>query len=110
MRRFRVGCARIRGACGALRIAVPIAGWSGVVLDRGGVRCFNPWRMLVNLPIEMGNLVVSGTKITMEAPRMAGFTPDGRAYEVSATGRGAGHHQAGSGRAAADSSEARDAG
>lgn len=48
------------------------------------VSVFNPWRMLVNLPIEMGNLVVSGTKITMEAPRMAGFTPDGRAYEVSA--------------------------
>lgn len=48
------------------------------------VSVFNPWRMLVNLPIEVGNLVVSGTKITMEAPRMAGFTPDGRAYEVSA--------------------------
>ncbi len=45
---------------------------------------FNPWGMLTNLPIEMGNLVVSGTKITMESPRMAGYTPDGRAYEVSA--------------------------
>jgi len=45
---------------------------------------FNPWRMLASLPIEMGNLVVSGTKITMESPRMAGFMPDGRAYEVSA--------------------------
>jgi len=48
------------------------------------VSIFNPWRMLVKLPLDMGNLVISGTKITMEAPRLAGFTPDKRAYEVSA--------------------------
>jgi len=46
---------------------------------------FNPLRVLTKLPIDIGNLVVSGTKITMEQPRLSGFTRDGRAYEVTAT-------------------------
>jgi lipopolysaccharide export system protein LptC len=46
---------------------------------------FNPMRLLAQLPKEVsGNLVISGTKITMEAPRVAGFTSDSRAYELSA--------------------------
>ena len=40
--------------------------------------------MLTKLPIDVGNMVVSGTKITMEQPRLSGFTRDGRAYEVTA--------------------------
>ena len=40
--------------------------------------------MLAKLPIDVGNLVVSGTKITMEQPRLSGFTSDARAYELSA--------------------------
>lgn len=82
MRRFRAA-ARHSRRVRALRIAVPIL-VALSLLSIVGVSVFNPWRMLKNLPIEMGNLVVSGTKITMEAPRMAGYTPDGRAYEVSA--------------------------
>jgi lipopolysaccharide export system protein LptC len=34
------------------------------------------------LPVDIDNLVVSGSKITMEAPHMSGFTPDQRPYEV----------------------------
>jgi lipopolysaccharide export system protein LptC len=64
-----------------LRIAVP-----GVVLLAMaaivGVSVFNPFRILANLPIDMGNLVVSGTKITMETPHLSGFSPDGRPYEL----------------------------
>jgi lipopolysaccharide export system protein LptC len=30
----------------------------------------------------MGNLVVSGTKITMESPHLSGYTPDQRPYEL----------------------------
>ena len=30
----------------------------------------------------MGNLVVSGTKITMESPHLAGFSTDQRPYEL----------------------------
>jgi lipopolysaccharide export system protein LptC len=82
MRRFRAA-ARHSRRVRVLRIAVPIlVGMS--LFSIFAVSIFNPWRMLKSLPIEMGNLVVSGTKITMESPRMAGYTPDGRAYEVSA--------------------------
>ena len=45
---------------------------------------FKPLRLLAKLPIDPGRLVVSGTKITMEAPRLAGFTSDARPYELTA--------------------------
>jgi lipopolysaccharide export system protein LptC len=45
---------------------------------------FNPLRMLTKLPINISDLVVSGSKITMQQPRLSGFTRDSRAYEVSA--------------------------
>jgi lipopolysaccharide export system protein LptC len=66
----------------ALRIAVPAA----VMLAMGtiiGFSIFNPFRMLLpKLPLEMGNLVVSGTKITMESPHLSGYSPDRRPYEI----------------------------
>jgi lipopolysaccharide export system protein LptC len=46
---------------------------------------FNPLRMLAKLPVDLDKLVVSGTKITMENPRVSGFTKDGRAYDLVAT-------------------------
>ena len=65
-----------------LRVAVPAA----VVLSMAAIvftSVYNPFRMLLpKLPVDIGNLVVSGTKITMETPHMAGFTPDQRPYEV----------------------------
>jgi len=47
-----------------------------------GVSIFNPFRLLAKLPIDIGKLAVSGTKITMESPHLAGFTPDQRPYEL----------------------------
>jgi lipopolysaccharide export system protein LptC len=65
-----------------LRIAVPAVvglAMAGVV----AISIFNPFRALMKqLPVDMDNLVVSGSKITMEAPHMSGFTPDQRPYEV----------------------------
>lgn len=65
-----------------LRVAVPAA----VVLAMAGVvavSVFNPFRMLLpKLPVDIGNLVVSGTKITMESPHLAGFSTDQRPYEL----------------------------
>jgi lipopolysaccharide export system protein LptC len=65
-----------------LRIAVPAV----VTLVMAGliaISIFNPFRALMKqLPIDMDNLVVSGTKITMESPHMSGFSPDQRPYEV----------------------------
>jgi len=65
-----------------LRVAVPAAvilAMTAIIL----VSIFNPFRMLLpKLPLEMGNLVVSGTKITMESPHLSGYSPDRRPYEV----------------------------
>jgi len=66
-----------------LRIAIPIT-VVGVLTIMFLVTYFNPLRMLGKLPIDIGDLVVSGTKITMERPRLSGFTQDSRAYELSA--------------------------
>src|ERR1700694_2195912 len=66
----------------ALRVAVPatvILSMTAIVF----VSVYNPFRMLLpKLPVDMGNLVVSATKITRETPHMAGYTPDRRPYEV----------------------------
>jgi lipopolysaccharide export system protein LptC len=65
-----------------LRVAVPAAvilAMAAIIL----VSIFNPFRMLLpKLPIDVGNLVVSGTKITMESPHLAGYSTDRRPYEV----------------------------
>ena len=66
-----------------LRIAVPAS--VGLVLVIVMLMTYlNPLRMLAKLPINLDNLVVSGTKVTMEQPRLSGFTSDARAYELTA--------------------------
>ena len=66
-----------------LRVAVPAAvalSMAVIVL----VAVFNPFRIteIAKLPVDMSNLVVSGTKITMETPHLAGFSTDQRPYEL----------------------------
>jgi lipopolysaccharide export system protein LptC len=65
-----------------LRIAVPAV----VALAMAGViavSIFNPFRALMKqLPVDIDNLVVSGSKITMESPHLSGFSPDQRPYEL----------------------------
>jgi lipopolysaccharide export system protein LptC len=68
----------------ALRIAVPAV--VGLVMaGLVAIAVFNPFHALAKLPLDMDNLVVSGTKITMESPHLSGFTPDKRPYELQAT-------------------------
>jgi lipopolysaccharide export system protein LptC len=67
----------------ALRVAVPAAvllAMTGIV----AISVFNPFRItgLPKLPVDISNLVVSGTKITMETPHLAGFSTDQRPYEL----------------------------
>jgi lipopolysaccharide export system protein LptC len=66
-----------------LRITVPVTVVIGLIIVTLSTY-FNPLRMLAKLPINIDNLVVSGTKVTMEQPRLAGFTSDARAYELTA--------------------------
>ena len=64
-----------------LRRAVPAM----VILSMAliiGASVFNPFRFLKKLPIDLSKLSVSGTKITMDAPHLAGYLPDRRPYEV----------------------------
>src|ERR1700736_3160180 len=79
--RFKIA-ARHSRMVRALRVAVPAA----VILAMAAVvavSIFNPFRMLLpKLPLDVGNLVVSGTKITMESPHLSGYTPDQRPYEL----------------------------
>ena len=68
-----------------LRWAIPVV----IVLILGAtmlVRWIDPLQVLVRIPIDAGKLVVSGTKITMEAPKLSGFTRDQRWYEMNAKG------------------------
>jgi lipopolysaccharide export system protein LptC len=66
-----------------LRIAIPLAVVLGLTIF-SLITYFNPLRMLAKLPINLNDLVVSGTKITMEKPHLSGFTKDARAYEFNA--------------------------
>ncbi len=65
-----------------LRVGVP----AGIALILATVVAMNYMPPIggFRLPGELGNLVIHGTKITMQAPRLTGFTNDSRAYEFSA--------------------------
>lgn len=39
----------------------------------------------IELPFDLGSLHLSGTRLTMEVPKLSGFTDDGRAYRVNAS-------------------------
>jgi lipopolysaccharide export system protein LptC len=65
------------------RAAIPVT----LVLIVGSVAAlayFKPFQMLARLPIDPTKLVLSGTKITMEAPHLGGYTRDGRPYDLTA--------------------------
>lgn len=66
-----------------LRIAVPL-GTVAMLAAVTLVSWFDPMRILARLPTAGGQLVISGTKITMESPKLTGFTKDARAYELNA--------------------------
>lgn len=71
-----------------LRVAVPLA--VGVVV-LGGIAfatLLQPLRLLSKLPVDLSSLVVSGTKIMMQQPRLAGFTRDNRRYDLTAQAAG----------------------
>jgi lipopolysaccharide export system protein LptC len=65
-----------------LRISVPV-GIAAVLLVVVGLNYMPPIGGF-RLPGEFSNLVIHGTKITMQQPRLNGFTTDSRAYEFFA--------------------------
>lgn len=81
-RAFR-GAARHSRRVRFLRLAIPI-GLALALLGIAAASVFNPLRFVYKLPNDIGTLVVSGSKITMESPRLAGVTRDARGYEIQA--------------------------
>jgi lipopolysaccharide export system protein LptC len=81
-RRFRAAVRHSRHVR-ILRIAVPL---SVAVVVVGGIALtvLKPLRVLSGVPVDVGSLVVSGTKIMMQQPRLAGFTRDNRRYNMIA--------------------------
>jgi lipopolysaccharide export system protein LptC len=66
------------------RLAVPIgaiAAIAVVVL----MTWLSPLRLIGQLPAGLRDVVISGTKVKMEQPRLSGFTRDARPYELSAS-------------------------
>jgi lipopolysaccharide export system protein LptC len=66
-----------------MRLAIPLAVLAAIGFGLLAAR-FNPLQMLTTLPVDFSSLVLSGTKITMQQPRIAGFTKDSRPYELTA--------------------------
>ncbi|HZS62956.1 MAG TPA: LPS export ABC transporter periplasmic protein LptC [Xanthobacteraceae bacterium] len=66
-----------------LRIGIPVALLIGVLV-LALVTWFNPLRFLTGLPISVGDVIVSGTKVKMENPKLSGYTRDGRHYDFTA--------------------------
>ncbi|HEV8694061.1 MAG TPA: LPS export ABC transporter periplasmic protein LptC [Lysobacter sp.] len=66
-----------------LRIGVPV----GALVVVAGF-ALSAWvsqlKMLIRLPGDLPGLVIQGSKITMQAPRISGYTTDGRPYQLSA--------------------------
>jgi lipopolysaccharide export system protein LptC len=78
LRRARRHSASVR----LMRLGIP----AGAVAAVGGfvlLSYLNPMRV-AELPISAANMVISGSKITMEVPRLTGYTRDTRAYHVTA--------------------------
>lgn len=66
-----------------LRRALPAAILLGVSIIVIGA-WLDPLRLLRELPIEFARLAISGSKLKIEAPKLSGYTSDGRAYSVTA--------------------------
>ena len=81
-RRFRTA-ARHSRRVRLMRVAIPV----GIILCVGVFALaayFNPLRMLAKLPIDPSKISISGTKVTIDVPRLAGYTRDRRSYDMTA--------------------------
>jgi lipopolysaccharide export system protein LptC len=66
-----------------LRFALPSAALGGLALI-AFVVWFDPLRFYRDLPIEFGRITITDNKLTIEAPKLTGFTQDRRPYSVTA--------------------------
>jgi len=65
------------------RGAIPV-GLMGILLSIAAIAYFKP-QHFINFSIDPAKVVLSGSRVNMEAPKLGGFTRDGRPYELTAT-------------------------
>lgn len=66
-----------------LRWVLPTAALGGLALI-SLVVWLDPLRLYRNLPVEFGSISITDNKLTIEAPKLTGFTQDRRPYSVTA--------------------------
>jgi len=71
-----------------LRIGIPAVVALILVVATAVPVVLKPLRELSKLPVDIGSVVVSGTKIMMQQPRIAGFTRDNHRYDLTAQAAG----------------------
>lgn len=67
-----------------LRVLIPVLIVAGFVVA-GLTVWLNPLRLLARLPVTVSSVSLTGTKMTMTGPKLAGYTRDGRRFELSAS-------------------------
>jgi lipopolysaccharide export system protein LptC len=67
------------------RRAIPF-GLIAVMATIASAAYFQPLKQVIKLPVDPGRVMLSGTKINMEAPKLGGYTRDGRPYQLTARG------------------------
>jgi lipopolysaccharide export system protein LptC len=67
-----------------LRIGIPVIVAASLAATLSAV-WFNPLRAITRIPADIAGLVISGTKVTMQQPRLSGYTKDGHPYELNAS-------------------------
>jgi lipopolysaccharide export system protein LptC len=71
-----------------LRIALPAVVILVPLAVFGFNSLLNPLKKSLALPVDFSSVLVSGTKIMMQQPRIAGFTKDNRRYDLTAQAAG----------------------
>ncbi len=67
-----------------LRRVLPILAL--VILSIAGlVAWLDPFRIVRDFPVDVMKLSIQGNKLVMDAPKLSGFTKDGRGYNITAT-------------------------
>jgi len=54
------------------------------VLVIGGLSLLSQLKVKLDLPFDIGQMTLSGSRLTMELPKLSGFTDDNRGYSVNA--------------------------
>ncbi len=56
-----------------------------ILLLAGFVAWLDPFRVVKDFPLDMVKLSIRDNKLVMDAPKLSGFTKDGRGYNITAT-------------------------